>query len=214
MVSHYLPSFARRGRRRCWVTWPQRRVTHPQNPPNAWPFQPSDRWVLPAQCPGWKTPSRSAVFLSASRRRGHFSSKMQPGRKGPAGSPSGPALHMPAASQRPCRRPRPGPHSSAHPGVSASTQHPLPFCEEQIKGLPSPRRTLPGLGSKAARVPPAPDGARAAPVDEEGGFPLCGQVDGLCIVDSLICSPAHSLPVIHSAPHSHLHPLTTHCLPD
>ena len=126
MVSHYLPSFARRGRRRCWVTWPQRRVTHPQKPPNAWPFQPSDRWVLPAQCPGWKTPSRSAVFLSASRRRGHFSSKMQPGRKGPAGSPSGPALCVPAASQRPCRHPCPGPHSSAHPGVGASTQRPHP----------------------------------------------------------------------------------------
>lgn len=147
---------------------------------------------------------------------GHFSSKMQPGRKGPAGSPSGPALCVPAASQRPCRHPCPGPHSSAHPGVGASTQrpHPPPFCEEQIKGPSSPRRTLPGLGSKAARVPPAPDGARAAPVDKEGGFPLCGQVDGLCIVDSLICSPAHSLPIIHSAPHSHLHPLTTHCLPD
>lgn len=95
-----------------------------------------------------------------------------------------------------------------------SAPTPPPFCEEQIKGPSSPRRTLPGLGSKAARVPPAPDGARAAPVDKEGGFPLCGQVDGLCIVDSLICSPAHSLSIIHSAPHSHLHPLTTHCLPD
>ena len=140
---------------------------------------------------------------------------MQPGRKGPAGSPSGPALRVPAASQRPCRRPRPGPRSSAHPGVGTTTQCPLTFCEdEQIRGPPSPRRTLPGLGSKAARVPPAPDGARAAPVDGEGGFPLCLQVDDQRVVDSLICSPARSLPVIHPAPHSHLRPLTTHCLPD
>lgn len=71
---------------------------------------------------------------------GHFSSKMQPGRKGPAGSPSGPALCVPAASQRPCRHPCPGPHSSAHPGVGASTQrpHPPPSVKSKSKGLPPP----------------------------------------------------------------------------
>lgn len=66
-------------------------------------------------------------------------------------------------------------------------------------------------------MPPAPDGAGAAgaaPADEEGGAPLCLQVDNQHIADSLVCSPAHSLPIIHSAPHLHLRPLTTHCLPD
>lgn len=53
-------------------------------------------------------------------------------------------------------------------------------------------------------MPPAPDGARAAgaaPADKEGGAPLCLQVGDQHFVDSLVCSPARSLPVIHSAPH-------------
>lgn len=146
-------------------------------------------------------PSRSVIFLSASRGLGHFSSKMQPGRKGPAGSPSGPALRVPAASQRPCWRPHPSPCSSTYPGVHARTQRPLPspllICEdEQIKGPPSPKRTLPGLGSEA------PVCLQPRTVPGPLGLPQQTRRVGLLSVCRWITST--------SLTHSSVHPLT-HC---
>ena len=186
-----------------------------------------DRWVLPAQCPGCKTPSRSAIFLSASRRRGHFSSKMQPSRKGSAGSPAGPDLQMPGASlpaallTPPCTPPGPrtplvlAPHS---PSARQHSQGLLPLCEdERTKWLSSPRRIPPGLGSKASHVPPAPDGARATgrPRERGGWFPHRLQVDNQRIMDSLICSPLTRCPsstqlLIHTFTHSPLTPSDSH----
>lgn len=187
-----------------------------------------ERWVLPAQSPGCETPSRSAIFLSASRRQGHFSSKMQPGRKGSAGSPSGPALHVPGASQPaalltpPCAPGAPKAPSflqPTHPVLGNSMQRLLPLCEdERTKWSSSPKSIPPGLGSKppVCLKPLTVPGPPAAPVNEEGGFlAVCRWMTSASWTHSsvhpsltarhpLSCSftpspPHHSLPLIHTA---------------
>lgn len=99
-----------------------------------------------------------------------------------------------------------------------SSQGLLLLCEdERTKRLSSPRRIPPGLGSKASRVPPAPDGARAAsrPSGQGRWFPHRLQVDNQRIVDSLICSPLTRCPsstqlLIHAFAHSPLTPSDSH----
>lgn len=188
-----------------------------------------ERWVLPAQSPGCETPSRSAIFLSASRRQGHFSSKMQPGRKGSAGSPSGPALHVPGASQpaalltSPCTPP--GPRKPPH-SCSPLTQCSATACSasspsvkmSEPNGRPPPKASRQDLAARppVCLKPLTVPGPPAAPVNEEGGFlAVCRWMTSASWTHSsvhpsltarhpLSCSftpspPHHSLPLIHTA---------------
>lgn len=94
----------------------------------------------------------------------------------------------------------------------------LPLCEdERTKWSSSPKSIPPGLGSKAPRVPQAPDGARAAgrPSERGGWFPRRLQVDDQRIVDSLIRSPLTHCPsstqlLIHAFAPSPLTPSDSH----
>lgn len=161
-------------------------------PPKCLAF-PAQRRGSCLPCPGWETPSRSVIFLSASRGQGHFSSKKQPGRKGPAGPPSGPALRVSAASQRPCWRPRPSPCSSAYPGVRA----PSPSVKmSKSKGCPPPRGPCQDLAAR----PPVCLQPRTVPGPL--GLPQQTRRVGLLSVCRWMTSTSRT--------HSSAHPLT-HC---